>query len=162
MDLGAFWNGLTQGLNWILTLVVLFIAWSWGRFSAVAGRRAEAAIDELWTRVSRRRRPRHSARELSKKERAETERISQIERERVGRKFTRRTTVDDHGVGEVLNLDPGDPTRRVVVSWSSSPGRRPHEDDYAEGVPISIEWRHLVMAPGGAGTPHCAADREVG
>lgn len=48
---------------------------------------------------------------------------------------------------EVLRLDHRNPKRRVVMGWSSPPGRAPHEGDYDEGSTISIEWKDLVMSP---------------
>ena len=73
--------------------------------------------------------------------------LARTERERVGKKFRRRTSPNDSGmIGEVVALSRDDPTRNVLTEWSSPSGRQPHQDDYPEDRPTSIEWRRLVMS----------------
>lgn len=145
--LSELWEALTHGLNWFVAGGLLAAAWLWGRFQAVAGRRTETAIDRRWSAIERWRRE-HAAGKLEEKSRkAERNEVARLQRERVGKRFIRRTDPGDPGMaGEVVDLDPRDPKRRVILIWTSTEGRRPRADDYVPGRRISISWKDLTLS----------------
>lgn len=147
-DLGLFWDGLTTGLNGVLAVGLLLIAWLLGRMKVVAERRTEASLDKFidrWAVSWRRWRAKSKARKAAKNER---ERLARLEADRVGRKFLWRASAKDPGmVGEVVSLGSDRPAEVVVVSWSNPTGRKPERDDlYKDGDRIGVEWKHMTMS----------------
>jgi hypothetical protein len=140
------WDAATHGLNWLIGLGLVAAGWLFGRFQAVAGRRTEAAIERRWHAVERWRRERAAKKAEEKSRSAESARIAQLQRERVGRRFTHHADPDDPGmVGEVIELDPRDPKRNVILVWTSPDGRQPREGDYVAGRRIGIAWKDLTL-----------------
>jgi hypothetical protein len=140
------WDAVTHGLNWLVGVALVAAGWFLGRFQAVAGRRAEAAIERRWNLLDRWRKEQSKNKKEAKARRAEAERLARLERERVGKQFVRRVYKGDPGmVGQVVELNQRDPTRSVILTWSSPAGREPHEDDYEVGQRIGMAWKDLTM-----------------
>lgn len=148
LDIGLFWEGLTQGQNWLLTTLVLLLTWFGGRFQAVAGRRTEGFIERRWEGAIAAFKSNREARKVRKVQKVAAERLDRIRRERVGRKFIRRSNPEDPGMlGEVVDLARDRPGEVVIVLWSNPPGRVSHDRDYEDGARLGIEWRHLTASP---------------
>lgn len=143
------WEALTHGLIWFVAAGLLAAGWLLGRFQAVAGPRIEAAIDRRWSAVERWRRERAAGKLEEKSRKAERKEVARLQHERVGKRFIRRSDPGDPGMaGEVVDLDPRDPKRRVILTWTTTEGRRPREDDYVPGRRISISWKDLTLPEG--------------
>ena len=77
----------------------------------------------------------------------ERQRLERIRTERVGRRFMRRETRADPGIGvEVVDLDPRQPQDRVIVRYTATAGRSPTRYDPPSDT-VSIEWKILTQSP---------------
>jgi hypothetical protein len=129
------------------------VVWLLTRAASLLGRRTDDALDRGWTRtagwIARRQRERSDTRQSAAVQKREAKRIQLLTRERVGTHSRFRTSSNDLGMdGEVVDLDSRDIEQRVVVVWTNPDGRPPTEYDYQVGTRISMEWRHLTLAPG--------------
>lgn len=137
--------------SWVTGALTVVGVWLLAKVVRRFSRSVDDAIDRVWSRaenwVSIRHQQRKRARQERNQQKEDSKRLDSLKEERVGKRFRFRTSARDSGMlGEVVELDPRDAHRRVIVVWSDSPGRTATDDDYTVGQRVSIEWRHLTEA----------------